>query len=666
MQLDYDIWLLLISALAGTVAVLVAFNLVARIFTSSIALKKVLLPSFALLAGTALWANHLLISYAFHHESQRSGSTALTFTIWVLAIVIGFIVLNDASKRDFKISTLLGNSAIAGLCTFGMFYCDMACIYSTSGLLFDNFAVPFTLLFTTGVITAIAMLFFWIKSYNGRYQILVRLFTAHIIALSIIAIHFAFYHAIMPSTELNYDGNAYINAKLMGIIVALSFVSVFLLLFVVILFAEKYSHQLFKFSFFDANKNAALLTQQVLDSLTKLPNRKSFQQHLESAAKRSDRAGTTFALAYIDLDHFKPINDQYGHHVGDAVLTTIAHRLNTAMRGCDFLARIGGDEFVAIFEEIKSDDDISPIADRIIKSIRESFTVLTVPIEISCSMGIAIYPKDGDLDNLIVCADAAMYKAKEGGKNQFRFFDTEIESTSKQTILMQRELRNAIGNNEFFLALQPKVDCETQSPIGAEALIRWRHPSKGIILPDGFLPDAKRFGLINQINDWVLEECCRIIYRAKKTGIDLNLSINLANEQFRNPNLVEEIKLLLKKYKLAAHNLTFEIKEATAIKNQAQFKLLLSKFKKAQIKVALDDFGSHPISLTYLQDLQVDEVKLDKVFVHDIDSNTGTKALIDAVIRLAHALNLSVVAEGVETEKERETLVSLGCNHMQG
>ncbi|MGB7816560.1 MAG: EAL domain-containing protein [Methylotenera sp.] len=402
------------------------------------------------------------------------------------------------------------------------------------------------------------------------------------------------------------------------------------------------------------------------DALTKLPNRRAFQYQLEAAEKRSTRAGNTIALAYIDLDHFKPINDNYGHHVGDAMLASVARRLQAAVRGCDSVARLGGDEFVVLFEEIKSKEDITPIVERIVNSIRDPLLIDRHQIEISCSIGIAIHAHGGDIEKLMINADAAMYKAKENGRNQFKFFDAEIESATDNMLEMQHDLRVAIENNQFSLAFQPKIDCKTQSLVGAEALIRWNHPTKGVILPRDFIPAAEHLGFINQINGWVIEEACSTICRAKALDIDLKLSVNLSRQQFRNSSLVEETIKWLDKYCVPTQNLTFEIKEIVAIKNEAQFKLLLAEFKAANIKIALDDFGLHPFTLTYLQSLNVDELKLDRIFISKIGTDKTSKALIDAVIRLAHALNFNVVAEGIETEAQRDALTELGCDHMQG
>ena len=307
-----------------------------------------------------------------------------------------------------------------------------------------------------------------------------------------------------------------------------------------------------------------------------------------------------------------------------------------------------------------------PIAERIVNTIRDPFLIDSQKIEISCSVGIAIYSGDGDMENLMVCADNAMYKAKENGKNQFKFYDADIELAADQMLALQRDLMIAIENEEFSLVFQPKVDCKTLALIGAEAFIRWNHPTRGLLHPKLFIHAAERFGLINQLNSWVIEEACAAIYHAKQLDVDLNLSINLSRVQFRNSSLVDETIKCLDKYGVPSQNITLEIKETTAIRNEAQFKLLIAKFKAANIKIALDDFGLNPFTLEYLQELHVDELKLDHVFVAKVNENPESHALVDAVIRLAHAFNLNVVAEGVETEAQRNALAELGCDHMQG
>jgi diguanylate cyclase (GGDEF)-like protein len=444
-------------------------------------------------------------------------------------------------------------------------------------------------------------------------------------------------------------------------------ISLFLCIFIIVLLYEKHGKKIFKLSLFQS-EDEALNTEKVSlqDSLTKLPNRRAFEAHIESAKKRCTRSGKSFALAYIDLDYFKPVNDNYGHHIGDAVLSITAERLNTAVRGCDFVARIGGDEFVAIIEEIENQDDVTPIAERIVNAVKEAYYIDHLNIELSCSIGIALYPDDSDVDKLLVCADAAMYKAKDQGKNQFQFYDDEIENANDLMLNLQRDLCLAVENNEFSLVYLPKIDCSTLAAIGAEALIRWDHPTKGEIQPNDFLPAAEHFGLIQDINNWVINECCSTLADAKQAGLDLNLSINLSSQQFQDPRLVNKIVQKIEDYDLSPKNISFEIKETIAINNQKQFKALLDKFKQAGIKVILDDFGLLPMSLTYLLDLNIDEVKIEKSFISTVNKDVGTHALVDAIFQLTHALGFKVTAEGIETEAQQETIMDLGCDYMQG
>lgn len=375
---------------------------------------------------------------------------------------------------------------------------------------------------------------------------------------------------------------------------------------------------------------------------------------------------TSLAVAFIDLDGFKNINDSYGHHVGDELLIAVASRLNSAIRDGDLVARLGGDEFVAVIENVITEKDVVPVVERIVQSIREVFYIQDQSINISTSVGVAMSPRDGEMSKLLMCADTAMYRAKSDGKNQFRFYDSEIELASDRLLEMQRDLQHALNHREFKLNFHPKVDGLYQSLIGLETLIRWEHPQKGDIPPNIFIPAAESLGLINKIGNWVIEETCRIQSNMRKLGIDLTISINLSSQQFRNENLVDDILSLLSAYNLPKSALMFEFNEFTAMHSSSQFKTILNDFKLAGIQVAMDDFGTGYSSLQYLHTIDVSEVKLDRHFVKDIVSNLKTRSVIGAIVQLAHTLGLIVVAEGVETEEQRMILTELGCDQLQG
>ncbi|MES2579860.1 MAG: EAL domain-containing protein [Pseudomonadota bacterium] len=671
MNFHDDIWLILLSLTASGFAMYITLGFIDHLYRTTSRYKSVLLGVHSFAIGSGLWAILFINLLIFHGNLSLTIFSADMLAAWFVALIIGLTLCFVTSRKVIVISNLILGGALIGIGSYAMFYFALAGlneINQVSNTVALITFEPLSLLLAISIACIASVISLatiaWIKDYSGENKPLIKLFFSVITGITILAIHAIFNTSIMLKTTQAAQTfvSTFADKTMLALVITLGLVCLFLLAFVIALYYERFSVN----SLMGKKNNPNATNTGFKDPLTQLPNRHAFQRELETAVKRRARASNTIALAYIDLDHFKPINDNFGHHVGDAVLLTVAQRLNAAVRACDSVARIGGDEFVALIEEIKSNEDIIPIVERIVQSIKEPFIIQGHQIDISCSVGIAVHPRDGDIDKLMICADAAMYKAKESGKNQFRFFDSEIESASDHMLEMQRDLRLAIENNEFSLVFQPKIHCKTQSPVGAEALIRWDHPTKGVILPINFIPAAERFGLINQINDWVVEEGCRAIYRAREAGVDLKVSINLARQQFRNPNLVDEILQLRKRYKIPADNLMFEIKETTAIRNEDQFKQLLRQFKAADIKVALDDFGSHQFSLSYLQHLNIDEIKLDKVFIGQINENKTSRALVDAVIRLAHALDLNVVAEGVETKAQRDALVDLNCDHMQG
>ncbi len=667
MELKYDIWLTLLSLMQSSLAMFVTFSFVNRIHFSSKADRQFLLPIYSVAVGSGIWGIQFVNFLAFQSENVFQFSTLVMLASWFFGWLVGLIICHISSKKLTSFPLLIFGSLVAGLSSYAMFYLATIAIHTPNNITLDPLPLLIALFLVVTLCLLTMLTLSWMKEYTGENALLIKLILSLITAAAVIGLHISFSASIILQSDVTIAlEHAASNKKMLAAIISLSIACLFLLTFVVAMFYEKHGYKIFSFKRFETEKVTEYSLLNMMDGLTNLPNRVGFQHNLENAISRSQRSGKTIALAYIDLDHFKPINDNYGHQVGDVVLASSANRLNAAVRGCDSLARIGGDEFIAIIEGIKSNEDIFPIVERIVYSINQPFLIDNQKIEISCSVGVAIYPGDGDTDKLMACADAAMYKAKENGKNQFKFYDAEIELAADKMLELQRDLMLALENEEFSLVFQPKVDCKTMTPIGAEAFIRWNHPTKGLLNPKLFIHAAERFGLINQINNWVIEEACVAIYRAKESNIDLNLSINLSRIQFRNSSLVDETIKCLDKYGVPAQNLTLEIKETTAVRNEAQFKLLIAKFKAANIKIALDDFGLNPFTLEYLQELHVDELKLDNVFVAKVNENPDSHALVDAVIRLAHAFNLNVVAEGVETETQRKALAELGCDHMQG
>ncbi len=669
MLIHYDILLLVVSTIAASASIFISFGLVERLARAVHKVNGLTLVLMSVALGIGILANHLIILLSANIGAPTEASWALLNAgLFAIGIAVGFIYLSILPNPS-RLNIFIGGF-ISGLCDLGLFYTSHVAINGVDNVYMNPLITVVATMVSIAIVTMSLLLFQWIKNYAGSHRIIAKITAAIMISLGILCIHFVFNAAFSDHSSTTFSTAQNItpsNFKITAIAIALGMICLILIAFVLVLLHEKQGKKLFNFTLFSSESTLTKAAQYSLeDSLTKLPNRRAFDAHLQSAKKRAVRSGQSFALAYIDLDYFKPINDNYGHHVGDSVLKITAERLNRAVRGCDFVARIGGDEFVAVIEEIENEEDVIPIAERIVSSIKEAYFIDHLTVELSCSLGIALYPKNGDVDKLVVCADAAMYKAKDQGKNQFRFYDSEIENANDLMLNMQSDLCLAVENNEFSLTYLPKIACNTLTAIGAEALIRWQHPTKGEILPNDFLPAAEHFGLIQDINSWVINECCQMLAEAKDNGLDLNVSINLSSQQFQDPALVKKITQKLEDYQLSPSSISFEIKETIAVNNQKQFKLLLDKFKSAGIKVILDDFGLLPMSLTYLLDLNIDEVKIDKSFIATVNNDKGSHALVDAIFKLTHALGFEATAEGIETEAQQDTIIDLGCDYMQG
>jgi diguanylate cyclase len=659
----YDFWLIVLSVLVTSTTLYYSCNFVTRIYLSTPAVRTSLLPLYSITIGCMLFCMDNLNWVAMNPIVGSEFSLPMILGSLFAAIFATFNVFLTASEKRLPFNTLINRGFIVGLSSYTMFYASFASRHPSNTISFDIATLFIALLSATCISIIVILYYFKMKLQANNRTLFAKVMLSFATGSLVVVLYAIFNTTLTVQQTILPNTHAVNHRELIATIFSLFIVCLLALTYSAPKYLEKFKTQFSKFNVIGDQHNDALNAK---DALTLLPNRHGFEEQLNAAVKHSTRMAKTIALAYIDLDHFKPINDNFGHHVGDAVLVAVAQRLNTSVRACDYVARLGGDEFVVIIEDISIGEDITPIISRMVESIKEPFHINEHHIDISCSIGVAVYPGDGDIEKLMVCADAAMYKAKENGKNQFKFFDAEIELASDQMLEMHRDLRQAIDNDEFVLLFQPKVDCKSQKIVGAEALIRWNHPTKGLLLPNAFLPAVERFGLSNNINDLVVEEGCRAIYHAKNNGIDLNISINLAHQQFRNPNLVVDVLAILSQYDISPSNLTFEIKETTAVSNEVQFMALLADFKDANINVALDDFGSHNFNLSYLQNLNVNEVKLDRIFIAQMNENKDTWKLVDILIGLAHALNLNVVAEGVETEAQRKALTELDCNHMQG
>lgn len=404
------------------------------------------------------------------------------------------------------------------------------------------------------------------------------------------------------------------------------------------------------------------------DLLTGLPNRVLFKDRLELAVIQAERRQQRLGIMFIDLDRFKLVNDTYGHPEGDELLKAFARRTRACLRSGDTLARLGGDEFTVLLPDINSENDVITIADKIMAEMCMPFTVGGRDYHASASIGIAIYPEDGNTpDSLVRNADIAMYQTKNQGRNGYLHFNSSMSSNQQDRIILENDLRAAIRlGNQFELHYQPQVSQSSQSIIGLEALIRWQHPTRGLVGPDEFIPLAEEAGLIVGISDWVLNAGCRQLQRWRNSGFDhFKLAINLSPKEFEQGNLVDRITRFISAYNIPPAAIEIEITESLLMNDAEKVIDKVSQLRLAGIRVSIDDFGTRYSSLNYLRRFPVSSIKIDQSFVRDLIPNYAP-AIIDAIIGISQSFSLDVLAEGVETEIQCQTLSKLGCDKMQG
>lgn len=404
------------------------------------------------------------------------------------------------------------------------------------------------------------------------------------------------------------------------------------------------------------------------DSLTGLANRTLFKERLEEELDRCDRFEQHCAVLFLDLDRFKLINDTMGHAAGDELLIEVSQRIQQSLRTTDTFARMGGDEFTLLLPNIRNTDAVAHVAQNIIRLLNNPVRVGGEEVRLGGSIGIAIYPEDGDnLETMTRHADTAMYEAKANGRNQYHFYSSYMDHTAHEHLRLESDLHHAIKREELFLNFQPQIDASNGKVVRCEALIRWNQKEHGIVPPDKFIPIAEESGLILEIGEWVIHEVCRTLRSWNERGIEVPpVAINLSARQFRQADLVTQIMKILKEYGVAVDAVEFEVTEGAAMENAESTMHRLSMLAREGFSLAIDDFGTGYSSLSYLKNFPLNKLKLDRSFVMNIPADSNDVAISSAVIQMAHSLGMEVIAEGVETMEQVSFLLNEGCTIMQG
>jgi len=404
------------------------------------------------------------------------------------------------------------------------------------------------------------------------------------------------------------------------------------------------------------------------DEVTGLHNRGAFLDQLKKSISHAKRHQQKLAVLYLDLDNFKLINDASGHTVGDLLLRNVATRIDDTLRQEDIVARLGGDEFVILLTDIATNQDAAVTAEKVLAVMGSPMTLGNTEVVVTGSLGISIFPDNGEsADTLLTNADVAMYKAKDKGRNNFQFFTHQMNALAQERLILEHEMRKGLENNEFILHFQPQVCVKTGHIIGCEALLRWQHPTRGMISPAVFIPIAEDSGLIRQLGAWVMRSACLQQKHWQEANLpELRMAINISGKQLVCKQLITEMQNILRETGIKPHTIELELTESTLMENVDENIDILCKLHDMGVQLAIDDFGTGYSSMAYLKRFPIDKLKIDQSFVRDIATDPDDAAIVNATTLLSHSLNMHVIAEGVETEQQLEFLIQIGCDEIQG
>jgi diguanylate cyclase len=670
MNSTYNPPLVMMSLLVAVLASFAALDLVARLASPVHDTRRSRwLLGGALSMGVGIWAMHFIGMLAFELPIRLGYNVWITMVSLLVSIAVSNFALRIVSVSQLSNRRLIIGGVVMGFGIAAMHYLGMAAMLMSPSIAYDPLRVTLSLVVAIGASLTALWIAHRLRRDDSPLAVYKRLGAAVIMGVAICGMHYtgmsaaSFAPGAVCGAANDLDGN--------WLAVTIGIFTLALLSTTLILSATErhFQHRALQMSASLTTANRQLLRLATVDTLTELPNRATLVQRVARAITRSQRTGVPFAVLFMDLDGFKTINDSLGHSVGDGVLQAFAQRLRQAVRRHGTIARIGGDEFVVVIENLDSPQDASVIASLILTHMEEDLVVDGVPLQVTPSIGIAMHPRDGlTVEELLKNADAAMYGAKQNGRNTFRMFEPEMTETATRVLNIQRGLQEALTHGYLSLHFQPKFNGSVEKLVGAEALLRWNDPKLGSVAPLEFIPVAERSGQILQIGYWVLAETCRQLAEWDRDGLPpTKVAINLSPHQLRQRDLVARMRSIADDAGIAPQRIMFEITESVAMQDAEKTAATIREFHTHGFEIAIDDFGTGYSSLAYLQQFRVKQLKIDRFFTDGLDKHGDEAyAIVSAIIALAHSLNMDVVAEGVETSSQLEKLNSLLCDQVQG
>lgn len=664
----YNEVLVLFSLLVAILASYTALDMASRVTTTQgTSAARWWLAGGAMAMGLGIWSMHFVGMLAFDLPIPLGYDLAITLYSMLAAVGVSAFALWLVSRPDLPMRLLCLGAVLMGAGIAVMHYMGMAALRMQPGI--DCDPLWFSLSIVIAVAASGAALWIAFHLRRGHRRHWMRLAAAVVMGFAIVGMHYTGMAAArFPADSwcgAARDGG--VPTQWLAVLVVVPTVAIMGIALIVSVLDRQMHLRIRHLAISLARANEELVQAALHDPLTKLPNRVLLQDRIEQAIEKAKRKQESLVVMFLDLDGFKSINDAYGHQAGDLLLAAVATRVRGLLRSQDTLSRLGGDEFVLVAPSTDP-DDAAVVAQRILDAVALPIRAQGIDVQVTASIGIAMYPSDGVTErDLMAHADAAMYHTKDNGRNGYTFFAPSMNISAHQQLKLLNDLRRAVERNELVLHYQPKFAAPDYRMAGVEALLRWQHPDMGLLPPGTFIAAAERSGLILSLGEWVLDEACRQLRAWDDDGHDVpTIAVNLSPLQFSSPSLVETVRDTLARHALDPTRLTLEITETTAMRDADASVDILDELTRMGVRISIDDFGTGYSSLLYLKRLPATELKIDRAFVRELESNADDAAIVASIVALGRTLNLKVVAEGVETPGQQQQLRQLGCDFYQG
>ncbi|WP_447940788.1 putative bifunctional diguanylate cyclase/phosphodiesterase [Pseudoxanthomonas mexicana] len=664
----YNEVLVLFSLLVAILASYTALDMASRVTTTQgTSAARWWLAGGAMAMGLGIWSMHFVGMLAFDLPIPLGYDLAITLYSMLAAVGVSAFALWLVSRPDLPMRLLCVGAVLMGAGIAVMHYMGMAALRMQPGIDYDPLWFSLSIVIAVAASGAALWIAFHLRRGHRRHWM--RLAAAVVMGFAIVGMHYTGMAAArFPADSwcgAARDGG--VPTQWLAVLVVVATVAIMGIALIVSVLDRQMHLRTRHLAISLARANEELVQAALHDPLTKLPNRVLLQDRIEQAIEKAKRKQESLVVMFLDLDGFKSINDAYGHQAGDLLLAAVATRVRGLLRSQDTLSRLGGDEFVLVAPSTDP-DDAAVVAQRILDAVALPIRAQGIDVQVTASIGIAMYPSDGVTErDLMAHADAAMYHTKDNGRNGYTFFAPSMNISAHQQLKLLNDLRRAVERNELVLHYQPKFAAPDYRMAGVEALLRWQHPDMGLLPPGTFIAAAERSGLILSLGEWVLDEACRQLRAWDDDGHDVpTIAVNLSPLQFSSPSLVETVRDTLARHALDPTRLTLEITETTAMRDADASVDILDELTRMGVRISIDDFGTGYSSLLYLKRLPATELKIDRAFVRELESNADDAAIVASIVALGRTLNLKVVAEGVETPGQQQQLRQLGCDFYQG